>query len=334
MRQPVATLSLIALSFAAVAVGISPGASAQEPAVEEQIVDAFQTLFGKHPGQRVNHAKGIVAEGSFKASPDAAALTRAVHFQPGTGTVPVTVRFSNATGLPNLPDGDPNANPHGMAVKFRLPDGSETDMVINSLHFFPVATPAEFRDLLLAVASSKPDSPEADAAGGIRRQAPGGRTGRRHRQDAGKLRHRALFRHQRLRLHQQGGRNQFHPLRRRTAGRRHLSRSSRRRQADAGLPRRRSEGPAGEGAGPIPPAGSGSGPGDPITDATIPWPADRKRVELGVITVTALAPDNEEAAKSLLFLPGNVTDGVAPSDDPLIAVRDASYAISFSRRSE
>jgi catalase len=29
-----------------------------------------------------------------------------------------------------------------------------------------------------------------------------------------------------------------------------------------------------------------------------------------------------------------VTDGVAPSDDPLIAVRDAAYAISFSRRSE
>ena len=75
-------------------------------------------------------------------------------------------------------------------------------------------------------------------------------------------------------------------------------------------------------------------PGDAITDATIPWPEDRQRVELGVITITALAPDNEEAAKALLFLPGNVTDGVAPSDDPLIAVRDASYAISFSRRSE
>ena len=114
-------------------------ASAQEPPVEEQIVNAFQNLFGKHPGQRVNHAKGIVAEGSFKASPEAAGLTRAVHFQPGT--CPVTVRFSNATGIPNIPDGDPNANPHGMAIKFRLPDGSDTDMVINSLHFFPVATP-------------------------------------------------------------------------------------------------------------------------------------------------------------------------------------------------
>ena len=77
MRQPVATISLIALGFAVTVFGIVPRASAQETPVEEQIVDAFQTLFGKHPGQRVNHAKGIVAEGSFKASPDAAGLTRA-----------------------------------------------------------------------------------------------------------------------------------------------------------------------------------------------------------------------------------------------------------------
>ena len=69
-------------------------------------------------------------------------------------------------------------------------------------------------------------------------------------------------------------------------------------------------------------------------DATIAWPEDRQRVELGAMTITAVAPDNEEAAKELLFLPGNVTDGVAPSDDPLIAVRDASCANSFSRRNE
>ena len=75
-------------------------------------------------------------------------------------------------------------------------------------------------------------------------------------------------------------------------------------------------------------------PGDATVDATVPWPEDRQRVELGIITVTALVADNREAAKALLFLPGNVTDGIEPSDDPLIAVRDAAYAISFSRRSE
>src|SRR6185312_17119687 len=51
-----------------------------------------------------------------------------------------------------------DANPHGMAIKFHLPDGSDTDMVIISLRFFPVATAEEFRDLLLALAASPPDA--------------------------------------------------------------------------------------------------------------------------------------------------------------------------------
>ena len=71
-------------------------------------------------------------------------------------TIPVTVRFSDSTGLPDIPDGDGNANPHGMSVKFHLPDGSEVDIVENSLKFFPVATGEEFRDLLQAVAESGP----------------------------------------------------------------------------------------------------------------------------------------------------------------------------------
>ena len=66
----------------------------------------------------------------------------------------------------------------------------------------------------------------------------------------------------------------------------------------------------------------------------MPWPDNRPRVELGVLTLTSAAADSEEAEKKLLFLPGQVTDGIEPSDDPLINARDGAYAISFSRRSE
>src|SRR5262249_29997181 len=101
---------------------------------------------------------GIVVEGSFKASPESAGLSRAVLFN--GATIPVTVRFSDSSGIPNVPDGGNAANPHGMAIKFHLPGGSDTDMVINSLKFFPVATGEDFRDLLLALAASSPDAPK------------------------------------------------------------------------------------------------------------------------------------------------------------------------------
>jgi hypothetical protein len=44
----------------------------------------------------------------------------------------VTVRFSDSGAMP---DGSGDANPHGMAIKFHLPDGYDTDMVIVSLKF-------------------------------------------------------------------------------------------------------------------------------------------------------------------------------------------------------
>ena len=73
-------------------------------------------------------------------------------------------------------------------------------------------------------------------------------------------------------------------------------------------------------------------PGDQTKDASQPWPDDRKVVELGVLTLNKLVPDSLEAEKKLLFLPGALTEGIDKSDDPLIDIRDGSYALSFSRR--
>jgi len=130
---------------------------AQDATVETQLVDAMNKLFGVHSGFRANHAKGVVVTGSFKAGSQAARLSKAVLFA-GGGTIPVTIRFSDATGIPDVPDGSGLANPHGMAIKFHLPDGSETDMVLNSLKFFPVSNSADFRDMLLAAAASPPNA--------------------------------------------------------------------------------------------------------------------------------------------------------------------------------
>jgi catalase len=93
-------------------------------------VDALHKAFGTHAGFRANHAKGVVVEGNFKASSDAPLLSKAKLFD--GSTIPVTIRFSDATGIPNLPDGSALANPHGMAIKFHLP-GGDVDMVCQAV---------------------------------------------------------------------------------------------------------------------------------------------------------------------------------------------------------
>ena len=73
-------------------------------------------------------------------------------------------------------------------------------------------------------------------------------------------------------------------------------------------------------------------PGDSTKDASIPWPKSNEVVELGVLTIDKTVPDSLEAQKKLLFLPGQLIEGIERSDDPLIGVRDGAYAVSFSRR--
>jgi len=111
-----------------------------------------------HPGYRPMHAKGIVCEGTFVPAAAAASLSRAPHFQ--RESVPVTVRFSDSTGLPDIPDGDPNASPRGLGIKFHLPGGAEADIIAHSVNAFPVGTAEEFLELLQAVAASGPGAPK------------------------------------------------------------------------------------------------------------------------------------------------------------------------------
>jgi catalase len=332
MRLSPPRVPAVAAILASAMLGASFPSAADEPTVEEQIVDTFQALFGKHPGQRTNHAKGIVAEGSFTAAPEAASLSRAAHLQ--GGTVPVTVRFSNATGIPDLADGDPKANPHGMAVKFHLPDGSDTDIVINSLHFFPVATPAEFRDLLLAAKASPPGSPKPTQLDvflashpTVPRAAATTRTPRSFATEE-------YFGINAFQFVDKDGERRFIRYRMEPmAGVSHLDRDEAAKQPPdflgTDLKERLAKGPVRFRL-----LAQVAAPEDPVTDATIAWPESRPLVELGTLTLTSTAPDNEAAARKLLFLPGQVTDGIEPSDDPLIAARDAAYGISFARRSE
>ena len=120
-----------------------------------QIADVMSQSPSAESGQRFVHPKGIVCEGMFVASREAASVSRAAHFQ--QGTVPVTVRFSDGVPDMDVPDNSPNVGPQGMAIRFMT--GSGTDIVAMSHNGFVVGTGEEFlalQEAVFAIDRSKP----------------------------------------------------------------------------------------------------------------------------------------------------------------------------------
>ena len=73
-------------------------------------------------------------------------------------------------------------------------------------------------------------------------------------------------------------------------------------------------------------------PGDQTNDGSVVWPDDRKKVELGIITITSVVPDSAAAERELAFDPTRLVDGIELSDDPLPALRSRVYAYSVAGR--
>ena len=318
-------------AFSLLAVLLPPAARADDVPVETQIIDAMNKVFGAHPGYRANHAKGVVAEGSFKPAASAAALSKASLF--AGSAIPVTVRFSDATGIPDLPDGAAPANPHGMAIKFHLPDGSDTDMVINSLQFFPVATGVEFRDLLLAVADSPASAPHPNKVEQFFAAHPAAGPAFASATTPDSLADEEYYGINAFVLINKAGARQAVRYQMLPAHSVHLTATDAAKQAPdflmAELPQRLKQAPV-----VFQLKAQLAAAGDPITDATKPWPASRTLADLGTLTITHVVADSMAAQKQLLFLPGLLTAGIEASDDPLIDTRNGAYAVSFARRSQ
>ena len=307
-----------------------PGlAAADDPAVPTQIVDTMNKIYGTHPGFRANHAKGVVVEGSFKAAPGAAALSRAALFD--GSTIPVTVRFSDSGGLPDVPDGSKNANPHGMAIKFHLPGGADTDMVINSLKFFPVATGEDFRDLLMAIAASPPDAAKPTQFEQFVATHPSVPKAFATVATPDSFADEVYYGIDAFIFVNKAGDKQAVRYIMEPVKAVHLPPAVAEKKAPDflvdDLPKRIAKKPV-----VFHLKAQLAEPGDNTKDPSQPWPAQRKVVELGTLTLDKAVADSLAAQKKLLFLPGQITDGIELSDDPLVGARNNAYAVSFSRR--
>ena len=305
-------------------------ALADSPALPTQIVDLANKVDGVHPGYRAFHAKGLVVEGTFKASPDASHLSSAALFN--GKSIPVTARFSDGSGMPTVPDGSP-AMPRGIAIKYHLRGGADTDMVTNSFKFFPVGTGDDFRDLLQAIVASPPDAPHPNKVEqffGSHPNAP---------KAIGSLPIPDSFADE-----------EYHGI----DAFIFVNKSGQRQAVRYVIAPEKLVHITPEEAAKLPPnylfddlvkriahkplvfhlKAQLAEPGDQTKDASQPWPDDRKLVDLGVLTLSKAVANSTEAEKKLLFVPTNLTPGIELSDDPLPAVRSAAYGVSYGRRSQ
>jgi catalase len=314
--------SVVALAFS-----FTTLAAADEVPLTTQIVDAFNKIYGAHPGFRANHAKGVVVEGHFKASPQAAKLSRAVLFN--GSTIPVTVRFSDGGGLPTVPDAD---NPHGMAIKYHLPNGADTDMVIVSLKFFPVGSGEDFRDLLVAISESGPDAPKPTKLDQFLASHPQVAKSGATAATPASFADENYFGLDAFVFVDKAGKKQAVRYQMIPEKLVHLSAEDARKQPPDFL---MDELPKRVAAKPVVfhLKAQLAEPGDQTKDPSQPWPDTRKIVDLGTLTIDRNVADSMEAQKKLLFMPTALTDGIELSDDTLPVVRAGAYAVSFSRRS-
>ena len=141
-------------------------------ALSEALIAEFDAIFGLHPGFRPAHAKGALLTGTFTPTSEAKQLSTAPHF--ARESTPVTVRFSNSTGIPLIPDNDPNGSPKGMAIRFHLAERVHTDIIVHSTDGFPTHTGAEFLEFLKAIAGERAGCSFAEAGGVVCREPSGG----------------------------------------------------------------------------------------------------------------------------------------------------------------
>lgn len=301
-----------------------------DEAAPDAVVDALNGVFGVHQGARAVHAKGTVLSGTFTASPEAAAFSTAPHLQTGA-SVPVTVRFSNFAGIPTIADNDGLASPRGMAIKFKLADGSETDIVAHSFNGFPVATTGEFRQLLVALGTSKPDTPKPtplDTFLGDHPIAKAFLTAAKpnpvsyaslpyYGVNAFKFTNKdgkATF--VRYQIVPSGGEHYLSEADAKAAPASYLSDE---------IKKRVSQSPVSFNL-----VAQIADAGDKVDDPSVSWPADRKTVSLGTISLTKSLGDDAANAQ-LVFMPNAVPAGIEAAD-PMVADRAATYAVSFARR--
>ena len=298
--------------------------AAKDPAAGNMAVDtidAFEKLFGVTEGRRRNHTKGFC----FSATliPQDKAILKYSDSPLFTANSTVVGRLSHKGGNHAAPDHKPAD--YGMGLSIAAANGEQHRMSMNTLEFFPVATPQAFAELTRAQAEGKA------AVAAFKAKSP----------DL-----------QRFKAHEAAGKKSLTPYEASTYnslnsfylvaadGEKTAVRWSfvpTRTQQIALAPQQdfffenmqrnlKRHGVAWDMVVTL------ANPDDAIDNAAIPWRGEHRRIVAASLEVEAISRDEDGPCEAINFDPLVLSTGFAPSGDPLLPARRKAYAVSFGRR--
>lgn len=316
-----AAVGLVTIAFAYTAGWLSP-----HRFTPQRLVQALAPPGGPALGHRRNHAKGTCFSGVFEANGNGATLSKAQVFE--RGQYPVVGRFNIAGPDPHLPD--PMAQVRGLGIRILTPSGQEWRSAMIDAPVFAAPTPQAFFAFLEAAASKDPNAfkqyaavhPEILTFVGWVKNHPRTESWAEDRFnsldsfdfiDASGSKHVVRW--------------SFVPFLPSVI----ISPSQLGKLdpdfLDEDITRRVAISPLrwkliitiAE-------------PGDPSSDPTKPWPADRRTVDAGTLIVQRIVPEADGPCRDINFDPAALPPGITTSDDPFPAARSAAYRVSYDSR--
>jgi catalase len=321
------TTSALALALASAAVPTLAHAQVDPT----RFLDTFETTFGKFDGFRRSGAKGICATGEFVGSEQGRTLSSSSAFS--GRPVPVIVRFSVGGANPQAPDN--GKTQRNLALQFNLPGGESWQMGNISAPVFGAATPEQFigrleslrPDPATKVADPAKVKAFADANPEVLLQS-------KHFASQPVPASFATVNYWGVHAFGfvNGGKTQwgkwvFEPV----GGPVGLSdEEAKAKGANFLVAELRDRVKAGNAAFDFNLQLAEAG--DKLDSAVVPLPAERKKVSLGRLRITEVAPDGGGACLTITFIPTVLPKGVEASADPMLAARAAPYAVGVARR--
>ncbi|GLT16378.1 catalase-related peroxidase [Vibrio zhanjiangensis] len=295
--------------------------AAQEQRSPAQHLDTFEKLFGVTEGKRRNHTKGFCFEGEFMPlDTSVRELSNSPIF---SGTSKVYGRVSHKGGKANPPDNTPGH--YGLAFQITTSDNSLHMMSMNTEHFFPTSTVADFMAFLEAQANGPEatkafvkDHPEIQEY----KQYHAALSNQLHPYEGATYNSINTF----YLVNEQGKKTpvrwSFVP-----SGEHDIVKTP---QADFFLDNMQAN---------IKNGGVSwdmvltlASQGDDILNPHVKWSDDNKSMTVARLTVNKVMTESEGTCANMNFDPLAISKGFAPSEDPMLAARSAIYAVGLGRR--